>query len=156
MGIEIERRFLVETDDWRAAFAAGGGTRRVIRQIYLAADETRTIRVRIVDGTCAVLTIKLGSGLSRGEFEYEIPLADAEDLAKGALGTPIDKVRHEIPLGRHVVELDVYDGALAPLVVAEIEVSAEGEAVARPAWLGREITGDAAYSNARLALAGRP
>ncbi|KQT66154.1 MULTISPECIES: CYTH domain-containing protein [unclassified Aureimonas] len=156
MGIEIERRFLVETDDWRAAFAAGRGRSRVIRQIYLASDETRTIRIRIADGSAATLTIKLGAGLSRGEFEYEIPLADAEELAKGALGTPIDKTRHDIPLGKHVVELDVYAGSLSPLVVAEIELAAEDEAVTLPSWLGREITGDPAYSNARLALAGRP
>lgn len=157
MGIEIERRFLVETDAWRSAFAAGRGRARAIRQIYLASDESRTVRVRIADGTAATLTIKLGgAGLARGEFEYEIPLADAEELAKGALGKPIDKTRHDIPLGRHVVELDVYAGALAPLVVAEIELSAETEAVDLPPWLGREITGDPAYSNARLALAGRP
>ncbi|KQT47531.1 hypothetical protein ASG43_10605 [Aureimonas sp. Leaf454] len=156
MGIEIERRFLVETDAWRAAFSAGGGAARRLRQIYLAADETRTIRIRVTEGVSAALTIKLGAGLSRGEFEYAIPLADADAMAVGALGQPIDKTRHDIPLGRHTIELDVYEGALAHLVVAEIELETETDVLDLPAWLGREITGDPAYSNARLALAGRP
>jgi adenylate cyclase len=146
MGVEIERKFLPASDAWR-----GQGTPTLMRQGYLAADPVRTVRVRI-EGERAVLTIKGKSeGASRGEWEYPIPVADAEELL-GQLceGPLVEKVRHRIPQAQHVWEVDEFLGRNAGLVVAEIELGSEDEAFDRPDWLGREVTGDVRYYNSQL------
>lgn len=148
MAIEIERKFLVKNESWRSAARDAVA----IRQFYLDARDDFSVRVRVVDAAKAFLTIKTGRGLSRGEFEYEIPLADAADLEAARIGVAIGKRRHRVPHGDHTIEIDVYEGDLAPLVVAEIELRSEADTVDLPAFLGREVTGDPAYSNARLAL----
>lgn len=150
MGMEIERRFLVADETWRAR-ATGA---QAIRQFYLVAAPDRTLRVRVVDGARAVLTLKAGAGLSRHEFEYPIPLEDAAALEPLRVGSVLLKMRHRVPLGALTVEIDVYEGALAGLVVAEIELAQEATAFETPAYLGAEITGDGRYSNAQLALSG--
>lgn len=152
MATEIERKFLLHDDSWRQA----AGDAVDIRQFYLGRRDDFSVRVRIVDATHAFLTIKTGAGLSRGEFEYEIPLADAQDLEPARIGRVIVKRRHRLPLGRHVIEIDVFEGDLAPLVVAEIELASEDDLIDLPAFLGLEVTGDGTYSNARLALSGLP
>ncbi|MBC8129585.1 MAG: CYTH domain-containing protein [Rhizobiaceae bacterium] len=152
MAIEIERKFLVRDMSWLTP----GCDVSSLRQFYLGRRDDFSLRVRVVDDASAFLTMKTGSGLARGEFEYEIPLQDAADLEAARVGVVIEKRRHRLPHGRHTIEIDVFEGALAPLVVAEIELSSETEAVELPAFLGREVTGDPAYSNARLALSGIP
>lgn len=153
MGTEIERKFLVEDDSWRQAGCTGS---LAIRQFYLGRRDAFSVRVRIVDEAEAFLTIKTGSGFARGEFEYPIPLQDALDLEPARIGITIAKRRHHLPLGDHLIELDVFEGELAPLVVAEIELRTETDVVALPGFLGREVTGDPAFSNVRLATAGLP
>jgi adenylate cyclase len=146
MGVEIERKFLPANDGWR-----GQGTPTLMRQGYLVADPVRTVRVRI-EGERGVLTIKSKSeGASRGEWEYPIPVADAEELL-GRLceGPLVEKVRHRIPQGKHVWEVDEFLGQNAGLVVAEIELGSEDEAFAKPDWLGQEVTGDVRYYNSQL------
>lgn len=147
MGTEIERKFLVTSDAWRA----GAQSRRLV-QGYLSRDPERTVRVRI-DGEKAALTIKgKSAGATRAEFEYAIPLGDAELLLPLCLSPLIDKVRHEVRHEGHLWEIDEFAGENAPLIVAELELSSEDEAFAKPSWLGDEVTDDARYFNSQLAV----
>ena len=144
MATEIERKFLVQGDAWRQ----GEGVCLV--QGYLNRDKARTVRVRIA-GDQAYLTIKgLTSGATRAEFEYPIPLDDARQLLAMADGSVLEKVRHTFAHAGHTWEVDVFQGANAGLVVAEIELASEDEVFARPNWLGSEVTHDARFYNANL------
>jgi adenylate cyclase len=148
MGIEIERKFLVHGEGWRQQ--ASAQTR--FSQGYLSRDPARTVRVRIA-GEQAFLTIKgATTGASRAEFEYGIPLADARQLLAISDGPVVEKIRHLCPHEGMTWEVDEFLGANAGLVVAEIELQSEGQAFGRPAWLGEEVTGDARYVNANLAV----
>ena len=146
MGVEIERKFLVDGDAWRTL-----GQATLLRQGYLSTDAARTVRVRI-DGEQAFLTIKGKSvGASRGEWEYPIPVNEAAELLDGLCQQPlVEKVRRRIAIGPHTWEVDEFLGANAGLVVAEIELASEDEAFEKPDWLGREVTGDARYFNSNL------
>lgn len=152
MGREIERKFRVTGEDWRGQVSE---THR-LEQFYLFVPEDASVRVRIRDGASARLTIKTGSGIDRGEFEYDIPLDDAEALRASRVGIVVEKTRHIVPLGAFRVEIDVFAGALAGLVMAEIELQDASDAPDLPAYLGREVTGDARFANARLAIDGWP
>lgn len=148
MGIEIERKFLVTSDAWRQQ--AGQATR--FSQGYLSRDPARTVRVRIA-GPQAFLTIKgTTTGASRAEFEYPVPVDDAQQLLALSDGPVVEKVRHLCVLDGMTWEVDEFLGANAGLVVAEIELTSEDQAFVRPAWLGGEVTGDARYVNANLAV----
>lgn len=148
MGIEIERKFLVRSESWR--HAATTPTR--FSQGYLSRDPARTVRVRIA-GERAFLTIKgATSGATRAEFEYEVPLADAQPLLALSDGPVVEKVRHLCVHEGMTWEVDEFLGANAGLVLAEIELAAEDQAFALPEWLGAEVTGDARYVNANLAV----
>lgn len=150
MAIETERKFLVATD----AFLPQATDSRHLVQGYLCLDPARTVRVRIA-GQEAFLTVKGPSdpaGLSRGEWEYRIPLEDARQLVALCLEGVIDKTRYRVPVdsGRHIFTVDVFHGDNRGLVLAEIELDCAQEAFERPEWLGREVTGDARYYNAAL------
>lgn len=146
MGVEIERKFLVDGDAWRTL-----GEATLLRQGYLSADPARTVRVRI-DGARAFLTIKGKSvGASRGEWEYPIPVSEAAELLDGLCQQPlVEKVRRRIAIGPHTWEVDEFLGANAGLVVAEIELASENEAFEKPVWIGREVTGETRYFNSNL------
>jgi adenylate cyclase len=147
MATETERKFLVE-GDYRADVTESS---RIV-QGYLSSVAERTVRVRI-RGERGYLTIKgVGndSGLSRYEWEREIPLAEAEELLPLCEPGVIDKTRHLVPVGDHVYEVDEFHGENAGLVVAEIELADESETFEKPAWLGREVSGEVAYYNAML------
>lgn len=147
---EIERKFLVVGEDWRKE--AGPGRR--FQQAIVFSQGDRTLRVRLVDGSKATLTLKIGiegSTMSRHEFEYDVPQAEGEELLRLANGNTISKTRYEVPRGGHVWEIDVYDGLLVGLVVAEVEMKSEDETPELPSWLGRELTGDKRFSNQALA-----
>ena len=152
MAREIERKFLLDGDGWRKLAHSA----KRLEQFYLFAGEDRSCRVRITDGASAKLTLKIGRGLSRGEFEYDIPLMDAETLRESALGRIIEKTRHLVKNGPHTIEIDVYEGALSGLLVAEIELGDENESFERPDFLGAEVTGDERYLNQTLAFRDRP
>jgi adenylate cyclase len=147
---EIERKFLVTSDTWREAIKKS--TR--IEQGYLSADRERAVRVR-VKGERAFLTIKGGAkagGIERLEFEYEIPVADAEKMiAELCQPGTIQKVRHLVEVEGHTFEVDVFEGANAGLIVAELELESIEQSFPRPAWLGEEVSHDTRYLNARLA-----
>jgi adenylate cyclase len=157
MGIEIERKFLVIGDAWRAQ-----ATRTVrMAQGYLndhaavvAGTQQVSVRVRIGDGRGWLNIKSREAGPSRQEFEYEVPLADAAALLRLCVGAPHDKVRHYVPSGGFTWEVDEFAGDNAGLVVAEIELPAVDAAFARPDWIGAEVTEHARYYN--LALAARP
>jgi adenylate cyclase len=148
MGIEIERKFLVRGDGWRAQ--ASSATR--FSQGYLSRDPARTVRVRIA-GERAFLTIKgQTTGATRAEYEYAIPVADARQLLALSDGPVVDKIRHLCEVDGMTWEVDEFLGANAGLVVAEIELQSEDQRFTRPAWLGAEVTGDGRYVNANLAV----
>jgi adenylate cyclase len=139
---------LVANDGWRGKADTG----HRLRQAYLAETDRAAIRVRIVDDASATITIKSANpGLSRQEFEYPLPLADAEALTGLRQGAVLEKTRYHAPHAGHDWEVDVYSGENAGLVVAEIELNDEAEVLDPPPWLGREVTGDARYYAARLA-----
>jgi adenylate cyclase len=149
MATEVERKFLVRSDAWRAAVEAVVS----IRQFYLAAAPDRSIRIRIRDGREAALTLKFGAGTyERQEFEYPVPLADAEAMQAFAIGRAIEKARHHVRHQGRLFEVDVFAGALAGLVMAELETPETVADAELPPWLGREVTGDRSYLNASLAL----
>jgi adenylate cyclase len=147
MPVEIERKFLVTDDSWKAAVES----QAVMKQGYLATTENVSIRVRVAKGR-AHLNIKSATlGISRSEYEYEIPLQDGEVMLQSlASGSVIDKVRHYLRVGQHLWELDVFHGDNAGLVVAEVELNSEDEEFEMPDWVGDEVSGDPKYYNASL------
>ncbi len=146
MGIEIERKFLV-----RDAAVLDGIEGVAYRQGYLSLDPERTVRVRRA-GDRAFLTIKGRTvGATRAEFEYEIPLDDAEAMFHLCVAPIIEKVRHRVPHAGRTWEVDVFGGANEGLVVAEVELPSEVAIVVLPPWVGDEVTDDPRYYNANLA-----
>ena len=145
MKVEIERKFLVRGDSWRAL-----ATGVPFRQGYL---QTRpcTVRVRI-EGVRGVLTIKgHRQGIARDEYEYPIPFEDAERMLDTLIQTGIvEKNRYTIPYEGFLWEVDEFLGDNAGLVVAEIELEDEAQPFSRPEWVGEEITSDHRYTNAAL------
>jgi adenylate cyclase len=145
VGTEIERKFLV-----RDPSVLDGIPGVQYRQGYLSRDPDRTVRVRVA-GDRGFLTVKGRShGASRAEFEYEIPVADAELLLGLCEAPSIDKTRHLVAHGSHTWEVDVFHGANEGLVVAEVELGSPDELVDLPDWVGAEVTGDPRYYNANL------
>jgi adenylate cyclase len=144
MGIEIERKFLVLGDEWRAAPAV------YFSQGYLNRDKARTVRVRIA-GNEAFLTVKGQSvGATRAEFEYPIPVWDARELLALCEQPLIEKNRRKILHEGFVWEVDEFLGENLGLVVAEIELPTEDTVFALPEWLGEEVTSDERYFNSNL------
>lgn len=149
MAKEIERKFLVSGE-----FRQDSPESYRIMQGYICSDPDRTVRVR-VRGDKGFLTIKGRSsedGLSRYEWEKEIPVSDAFELMALCGSGVIDKTRYLVPFGKHTYEVDVFHGANEGLVLAEIELSDEQEAFEKPSWLGEEVTGDVRYYNSMLSL----
>lgn len=146
MGIEIERKFLVTDDGWKEQ---GQGVQ--MRQGYICSDPSRIVRVRI-EGERAMLTLKGKTiGISRGEWEYPIPVEEARELLDGLCEKPlIDKIRYRIPFGGFIWEVDEFFGENAGLVVAEIELESETQAFVKPDWIGAEVSEDRRYANANL------
>lgn len=146
--IEIERKFLVKG----AGYREDATSHIRILQGFLSADPDRTIRVRCI-GNHGFLTIKgrtFDQGTSRPEWEYEIPLQEAEELLSLCIPTPVEKVRYQVPCGSHTFEVDEFLGANQGLVLAEVELQNKREEFMRPSWLGVEVTGDPRYYNSQL------
>jgi CYTH domain-containing protein len=153
MAKEIERKFLVRDRSWRALVEASIR----IRQFYLAANDARTVRIRIGDDEAASLTLKFsGPGRGRDEFEYPVPLAEAKEMEAFALGRVIEKTRFHVRHGGYLYEVDEFGGGLAGLVIAELETADIVPADRLPPWLGREVTREGQYYNASLALGTLP
>ena len=148
MALEIERKFLVLDDSYKhEAYASSH-----IRQGYICSDRGRTVRIRIRDEH-AYITIKgpsLDGGLSRYEFEQEIPMDDAEKLMTLCEPGIIDKTRWLVKSGQHTVEVDEFHGENDGLVMAEVELSNPDEKPILPHFIGKEVTGDRRYYNSQL------
>ena len=147
MGIEIERKFLVKGDEWRAI-----GKGQLYCQGYISTESSSTVRVRVV-GSQGYLTIK-GAGKMGGirpEYEYPIPLADAEEMLQLLCKKPfIEKTRYKIPIGDLIWEVDEFYGENQGLIMAEVELQSEDQSIDIPDWIGQEVTGDRRYFNAYL------
>lgn len=148
MALEIERKFLVTDDSYKAmAFHSDR-----IAQGYLCREGGNSARVR-VRGDKGYLTIKgpsMDGGLSRFEWEKEIPESEAWELMKLCHGGIIDKTRHLVKCGNHTFEVDEFHGDNDGLVVAEVELESADETFERPPFLGKEVTGDKRYYNSSL------
>ena len=147
MAIEIERKFLVAGDDWREAVTASSA----LRQGYLSSSAKATVRIRILDDVRAVLTLKGPTdGISRREFEYDVPLADGLEMLEMARPHVVEKRRYLVPHGGLIWEVDVFEGGHAGLVMAEVELADADQVVDLPDWVGREVSHDDRYANASL------
>jgi CYTH domain-containing protein len=147
MGIEIERKFLVIGDVWRS-LAEG----QIYCQGYISTLDKTTVRVRVV-GNQGYLTIKgQSTGMTRAEFEYPIPVADAEMILQTLCHPPlIEKIRYRIPLENVIWEVDEFMGENQGLVLAEVELEQEQQSINLPDWIGVEVTEDIRYYNVNLA-----
>ena len=142
---EIERKFLVVSDGYKSS------PRKYYEQGYLSVEPDKTVRVRVV-GDKGVLTVKgRNNGISRTEYEYEIPAADANDMLDNLVKTGvIEKWRYVCVVDGKKWEVDEFLGDNAGLVVAEIELQSEDEPFTKPAWAGDEVSGDERYYNSSL------
>jgi len=144
---EIERKFIVKAE-FLTFIQSNKGLQ--IKQAYIQNELDRTVRIR-TKGEKAFLTIKIGTGaLSRDEFEYEIPVHEALQLMELLQLKTLSKTRYEVPVRNHVWEIDVFEGKLAGLILAEIELKSEDEQFLLPEWVGLEVTTDSNFLNAVL------
>jgi adenylate cyclase len=149
MAVEIEHKFLLANDGWRQHVSHSVK----YRQGYLSSQATSSIRVRISNDH-AWLNIKTATiGTRRHEYEYEIPMADADEILNNLCRKPlIEKTRHFVTAGSHVWEIDEFEGDNQGLIVAEIELDETQQSFAKPAWLGKEVTDNLRYYNNNLAI----
>ena len=149
MGIEIERKFLVNKEKWSQVVK---NERSHYRQGYIVTDPEKTIRVRLTDKS-GFITIKgLTVGAARPEFEYSIPKEDAVQLLDNFCSSELSKVRYFITYDNKLWEVDEFTGQNEGLIVAEIELSSEEEVFSLPPWVDQEVTGDKRYSNSNLSV----
>lgn len=149
MAIEIERKFLLKEGEWPVP---AGDTGISILQGYLTDDKDKIVRVRLY-GEKGFLTVKSGmTGISRQEFEFEIPVSEARAILLGMCSSVIEKVRYEVMSGGKLWEIDVFDGDNKGLIVAELELDSESEEFFLPEWAGEEVTKDPRYHNSALAV----
>jgi len=147
MAYEIERKFLLGSDAWRTQVYQT----RNIQQAYFCNTEKASLRIRIADQQGFISTKSMTDAIRRHEFEYEIPLQDAQFMLDFmCLGSAIIKLRHLIRIDNHVWEIDEFHGDNEGLIVAEIELEHEDQPFARPAWLGPEVSHDRRYFNMSL------
>lgn len=147
MAIETERKFLLQGDGWRKL-----ATGVVYRQGYIASSPNCTVRVRVA-GDRGYLTLKGPSeGISRAEYEYDIPLTDATELLDTLCQRPlIEKTRYRVPWQDVVWEIDEFAGENQGLIVAEVELTNAQQVLELPDWIGEEVSGDPRYFNSNLA-----
>lgn len=147
MAQEIERKFLVSGDGWRSLETSSA----LLRQGYLSSNAKATVRVRSKNDDRAVITLKgAAQGITRSEFEYDIPIEDAREMLAMAEPHVLEKRRHIVPFGGLTWEIDVFEGRHAGLVLAEVELESEDQVVELPDWIGEEVTHDDRYYNASL------
>lgn len=149
MGKEIERKFLVDLQQWKKVEKPAG---QHLRQGYILTDPQKTIRVRLTD-TQGFLTIKgISVGATRLEYEYEIPHYDAKELLDNFAVGELSKIRYNVMFGNKLWEVDEFLGDNGGLFVAEIELDSEEESFEKPDWVMEEVTGEQRYYNANLIM----
>ena len=148
MSREIERKLRVQADDWRPLAMS----RRSLKQVYLSVTGNCSVRIRIERGVGARLTVKSAEhGVTRSEYEYQIPVPDAEEMTAFAVGTVIEKVRHVVPFANLKWEVDEFLDKNVGLVIAEVELETEDQDFKIPDWVSEEVTNDHRFYNASLA-----
>lgn len=145
--MEIERKFLVNLERWKQVDKPKG---KEIIQAYLTNEIEKSIRIRVKDNQAFITVKGKQQGISRQEFEYEIPVSDAKEMIRLFANSTIEKTRYEIPTNEHIWEVDVFEGKLRGLVLAEIELTNENDLFDLPDWVGREVSTDPSYLNANL------
>ncbi len=150
MAIEIERKFLLASDAWRALVRRSS----TLRQGYLSTGGSGvTVRIRSIDDQQGFITIKSGgSALARAEFEYEVPIADTRQMLGLSRGAQIEKTRHQLDLPGGEWVVDEFLGRHRGLIIAEVELADPAIELELPAWLGEEVTGNPQYYNSSLAM----
>ncbi|MDQ3111791.1 MAG: CYTH domain-containing protein [Bacteroidota bacterium] len=151
MGVEIERKYLVRKELWAKAKPEKSIS---ITQAYLSRDLEKTIRLRIADDKGFITVKGPTTGISRAEFEYEMPLDGVKELMEAFPSSPIVKIRHHVTYKNKLWEVDEFLGENEGLIVAEIELKAEDEIIDLPEWIDKEISKDKRYANSNLA--GKP
>jgi len=147
MAVEIERKYLVINDKWKSSV----DSESTLKQGYLATVPKASIRVRVANDKAHLNIKSVTLGISRSEYEYEIPLEDGEEMLANLTTDPIiDKVRYRVRCGDHTWDLDLFHGDNEGLIVAEIELASEDEVFEVPEWVGEEVSGDPKYYNASL------
>ncbi|NNJ90623.1 MAG: CYTH domain-containing protein [Gammaproteobacteria bacterium] len=148
MPTEIERKFFVINKDWENQASRSDR----LTQGYLTQGGERSVRVRTKAGGKAFLNIKSSvNGISRLEYEYEIPHDEALEILENiALKPMVDKVRHIVKIGEHTWEIDVFSGENQGLIIAEVELGSEDEEFVKPDWLGAEVSGDPGFYNMNI------
>lgn len=145
--LEIERKFLVDAKAWEMQ---PKGIPAIISQSYLLNTIEKTIRLRIKDKDAYVTIKGPTKGITRAEFEYKIPMADAQIMMDTFNLKVLTKKRFEVRMNKTLWEIDVFEGALSGLILAEVELQSEDETFEKPPWLGQEVSHLAAYYNANL------
>src|SRR5262245_23802311 len=147
MALEIERKFLVVSDGWKSSVA-----RCIrIRDGLIASNNGNKARVRITDAKAMITLKSRKQGATRTEFEYTVPYSDAEEILRTMCdGHVLDKVRHIVERAGVVWHVDVYEGILDGVVLAEVELQDANQALELPDWIGREVTGDPAYRKVNM------
>ena len=149
MGIEIERKFLVNHDAWGKINKPEG---KRYRQGYILSDETRTVRIRVADDAAFITLKGRASGISRSEFEYPIPVNDGQAILDEMATSSVEKTRYGINYAGNLWEVDVFTGDNSGLIVAEIELTAPNQQFEKPHWVGQEVSDDGRYTNAALSI----
>jgi adenylate cyclase len=144
--LEIERKYLLKTMDWKGESIQSATN---IKQAYLFEDKDKSLRIRVRSEE-AFLTIKMGQGLARNEYEYAISVEDAEEMFAKANLPCLEKTRYVILHKNNLWEIDVFHGKHNGLILAEIELSSIDEEVELPTWIGEEVTENPAYLNVQL------
>ncbi|MBC9813202.1 CYTH domain-containing protein [Crocinitomicaceae bacterium CZZ-1] len=145
--MEIERKFLVDQELWKQV---DKGTGKHIQQGYFTSNEHFSVRVR-TKGERAFLTVKgTREGISRDEFEYEIPYADADFMLRHYTQPFLEKTRYEVVIAGKTWEIDEFHGKLSPLILAEIELESETEPIELPSWVTQEVSTDPDYFNSNI------
>ena len=145
MPLEIERKFFIQNEGWKASC-----TRRIhIRDGLIATENGRKVRVRIADDRATLAVKGQESGFTRAEYEYDIPRTDAEEMLR-MCDYRAEKTRHIVPHAGSIWQVDVYEGILSGIVIAELEMSNEGQAFDLPNWIGEDVTDNPKYKKANM------
>jgi adenylate cyclase len=149
MGVEIERKFLVDHEKWRKVIKPEGTH---YRQGYLLNDDLRTIRVRVTDKQGYITLKGATKGITRKEYEYKIPVEDGDELLDGFAQSEVEKIRYRIEVAGKLWEIDEFLGDNKGLIMAEIELQQEDEQFELPGWVTDDVSDDDRYYNSNLSV----
>lgn len=151
MGVEIEKKFLIQDDSWRSHIKRSHSIRQAYMVDCINENTRASVRIRIEDDHADINIKSAELGITRMEFQYAIPLDEASQMLEQLCHHPvIEKLRHIVEYKGHTWEIDEFSGDNQGLIVAEIELKTADESFARPAWLGKEVSDDRRYYNVCL------